>query len=110
MASETINLATLISMVPKELNIEIQRNSIQRLDLKCCCRPIGDRKDIDFISQFINLDIDAEQVLNASRNSQNAANNSILSDKPQGGQFNEDDAVALAKETKEMEKLIKLRD
>ena len=57
LVSETINLSTLISMVPKDLNIELHKNGIEKLEVKCCCRPIGDQKDIEYISQFINLEI-----------------------------------------------------
>ena len=54
---EPMNLATLISMVPKDLNIEIKKNGIEKLEIKCCCRPTGDQKDMEYISQFINLEI-----------------------------------------------------
>ena len=44
-------------MVPKDLNIEIHKGGVEKLEIKCCCRPTGDQKDMEYISQFINLEI-----------------------------------------------------
>ena len=42
MVSEQINLSTIISMHLRDEIIEMSRNGVEKMEIKCCCRPIGD--------------------------------------------------------------------
>ena len=68
MVSEQINLSTIISMHLRDEIIEMSRNGVEKMEIKCCCRPIGDQKEIEFVSGFINLEEKQNSMLQDAQN------------------------------------------
>ena len=94
----------------RDETIEISKNGVEKIEIQCCCRPI-EQKDIEYISQFINLDAPEgsggqSQLLQDSKGQESNLNifRSIKSE------VKEDDPLQLARETKEIEQRIVAKD
>ena len=109
LVTEEINLSTVISMRLREEIIEIGKNGLEKLEIQCCCRPIGDQKDIDYVDGFIRLDADKDP------------SNTVQLQTPKGSQSgnaglfttartDDPDPLTLARETKELEQRLKKKD
>ena len=110
MVSEQINLSTIISMKLRDEIIEISRNGVEKLEIQCCCRPIGDQKDIEFVSGFIALDVekDPNEPTNLQTPKGSSGKKGLFG--AMKSENTDQDPLVLARETKELEARIKEKD